>query len=614
MAIWQQNLSRLLEQKAALILHGNIRDSGYIKKDGALILGLSTFIRELGKSQNFQRVLSWGVFFDHDNIGCPPNWSLERMENLMPNSKWEARKSDGQEREVQVLTRWLAKEISDESQRTLFVIHYIDKLTPFSKSGAYSREVGQIVLLVQKIIQNISANNRLIMIALQDSMVPLEYYTHSPRVSVFSIPLPDCEERTAFFSSQLGRTGLTADQFTFLGNITDGLYVRDLENILQGVLLAGKDFSQTSLRKIVNRYRIGSEEDPWAKLPLSGPPKGLIDSAETWFKQRIIGQDHAVVAVTQAIKSARAGIASIGTEGTSKPKAIFFFAGPTGVGKTFLAKKLSDYLFDSEQAFVRFDMSEFKEEHTVSKLIGAPPGYVGFEAGGELTNAVKNRPFSVVLFDEIEKAHPKIMDIFLQMLDDGRLTDNRGQTIFFTESVIIFTSNLGTRTNDSRGGNCPEKARLDDLLSSRESLEDQQQKIREHFIDSVNNYFTYEISRPELLNRIGSQIIAFNYVRNADDIRQMIDTKLNDVAKGFRDKFAEQHYSLEIDPKVADFFSHKHSESISKYGGRGLVNAIKDEISGVLAAQLLLAEKNSEIDKVFILEPKSNGELQCRRQ
>ncbi len=193
------------------------------------------------------------------------------------------------------------------------------------------------------------------------------------------------------------------------------------------------------MRKIVNRYRLGTEEDPWSKLPLTGPPKGLIDSAVMWFKERVIGQDEAIEEVLRALKKARAGVVGLASGQSSKPKAVFFFAGPTGVGKTFLAKKLAEYLFDTEEAFIRFDMSEFKEEHTISKLIGSPPGYVGYEEGGKLTNAVKERPFSVILFDEIEKAHPRIMDIFLQILDDGRLTDSRGQTVFFMESVIIFT-------------------------------------------------------------------------------------------------------------------------------------------------------------------------------
>lgn len=599
-----------------MILHGNVRDTAYIKKNGDLVPGLTSLIREVGRDLGYQRGVFWGVFFDQEGKGQTPMWSLERIEPLQGDEKPQVGLPvGGQERELTLLTRWLKEEVRDIHQKSLFVIHYIDKITAYSQRGAYPRDTALLITLIQKIIENIAENNRLIMVALQDAMLPLEYYTNSPRVAVMELPMPDRDERRIYFSKHTSTMDFPGDQIDLVANLTDGLYVRDLENILRDVVEERSrtlEFSQAILRKIVNRYRIGTEEDPWAGLPLSGPPKGLIDSAEGWFRERVIGQDRGVEEVVRAIKKARAGVVGLASGQEAKPRAVFFFAGPTGVGKTFLAKKLAEYLFDTEEAFIRLDMSEFKEEHTVSKMIGAPPGYVGYEKGGVPTNGVKTRPFSVILFDEIEKAHPKIMDIFLQILDDGRLTDSRGQTVFFTESVIIFTSNIGTRTTTSGGQPIDERARLEEILNHNRDETQKAEQVREHFVKAVQEFFMYEISRPELLNRIGSHIIAFNYIDRSDAKRSMVDSKLKEIAGNFRDKFANLGHRLNFSPEVADYFLQKHNESIERFGGRGLVNAIDDEVGHLLAEQMLFAEKNGLSGVNFTISVNDGGELRCK--
>jgi len=613
MGVWIENLKRIFMQKEVLILHGNIRDTAYINKNGELILGFTELIRKIGREMGFDKGIFWGTFFDGDGNAQPPIWSLERIEDFKEN-KIEVRKSEAQDRDIQILTKWLSKGIKDKTEKTIFVINYVDKITPYSQRGAYPKDIAILITLIQKMIENITPNNRLILIALQDTMIPLEYYTNSPRVAVMEIPMPDKEERKNYFSKYLSQH-IGSDQLDLLSNITDGLYVRDLDNILRDVIQEKSKNSQITdayLRKIVNRYRIGSEDDPWLKLPLEGPPKGLIDSAENWFKQKVVGQDYAIKEVVKAIKKARAGVVGLASGQASKPKAVFFFAGPTGVGKTFLAKKLAEYLFDTDEAFIRLDMSEYKEEHTVSKLIGSPPGYVGYEKGGQLTNAVKNKPFSVILFDEIEKAHPKIMDIFLQLLDDGRLTDSRGQTVFFTESVIIFTSNIGTRTNDSRGQPINERAQLEEILKIKNE-EEREKKIREHFVKAVQEFFMYEISRPELLNRIGSHIISFNYISQEEIKEKIIKNKLDDIKNAYKDKFSHLNYRLDFSSDVVKYFKEKYGDSIEKFGGRGLVNAIDDEIGHILAEQMLYAEKYQLKDTIFKVSVE-DGKLKCKRE
>ena len=616
MSVWQENMKRLFEHKEVLILHGNIRDSAYISERGKPIRGLSEVIRGLGRELDFDRIIFWGVFFDQEKKGHSPFWSLERIEMLKRREQGakepKDRNTGAQDRELAILHRWLAKEIGDTRQRTIFVINYIDKITPYSSRGVYPKDTSILITLVQKLIENIPRNNRLVMVALKDSMIPMEYYTNNPKVALLEIPLPSKEEREAFFAINLASRNISKDQLDLLANITEGLYVKDLENILTDVtdILKKKELSRAFIKAVVNRYRIGCQEDPWSKLPLEGPPKGLIDSAERWFRERIIGQDHAVGEVVRALKKARAGVTGLASGQEAKPKASFFFAGPSGVGKTYLAKNLADYLFDTQDAFVRFDMSEFKEEHTISKLIGSPPGYVGYEKGGELTNAVRSRPFTVVLFDEIEKAHPRIMDIFLQILDDGRLTDSRGQTVFFTESVVIFTSNIGTRSSDSNGKPVDEKKRLSELKKI-EDPEERAAAVRAHFEESVHNYFVFEISRPELLNRIGSHIVAFNFLDNMVTQAHIIRIKLNDIATNFQDKFSHKGYILDYSPEVIDYFQEKYGASISRMGGRGLVNAIDDEIGHLLAEQLLFAEKYERYGVSFHLAVNKNGGLEC---
>ncbi|MCS7254565.1 MAG: AAA family ATPase [Armatimonadota bacterium] len=240
-------------------------------------------------------------------------------------------------------------------------------------------------------------------------------------------------------------------------------------------------------------------------------------------------------------------------------KGALFFASPASVGKTFVAKKLAKFLFATEEAFLRFDMSEFKEEHTVSKFIGSPPGYVGYEQGGMLTNAVRQKPFSVILFYEIEKAHPRIMDIFLQILDDRRLTDSRGQTVFFTETVIIFTSNIGTRTTDSRGAPIREREELEAIINDVNlDHEGKKWRIRKHFTRAVEHFFIFKISHPELLNRIGNK-------------------------------------------SVSRWLAERYGEQMTMFGDRGITNAIENGVMIPLVKAVLRAEHNGERGIRFLL-------------
>jgi ATP-dependent Clp protease ATP-binding subunit ClpB len=300
---------------------------------------------------------------------------------------------------------------------------------------------------------------------------------------------------------------------------------------------------------------------------------------------------------------ARAGLTGVASGTAAKPKGALFFAGPTGVGKTFLAKKLAKFLFGTEDAFLRYDMSEFKEDHTVSKLIGSPPGYVGFERGGMLTNAVRERPFSVILFDEIEKAHPRILDIFLQILDEGRLTDSRGQTVFFTESLLVFTSNIGARSTDSQGRPSPEHDALAEIEADPDLDEEgKQQATREHFVRCVERYFLEEISRPELLNRIGNHIIAFHHIRSRAVQEGIIGSHLRRIAEDFADRYREGSHRVEFADGLPERIAERHSAQIAAFGGRGLTNVLEGLLMVPLAQAVLRAEHRGEKGLCFSVD------------
>jgi len=593
MSVWIQNLRLALEDKPVLLLHGNVRDR-YIDENGRVYENLTALLTDLarGPTRSFSDLLFYDPAGRERQVrlaeeSTPPPARDSSTDELGGTAPQPA--SRQQETPARALARW-ATQLNDPNQSHFAVLFYLDALVAYKTS--YSEDEKECLLWLEKIIENITPNHRLVLVALQDTLVPTQLYTHSPKCRVLPIPTPDKADRERYLRHRLGEH----EQLGLVADLTDGLYLRELDHIVEGV--QGQDHpGSRDIRRLVNRYRLGEQEDYWGSLSIE-----KLDGAFRWFTQTegVKGQDEAVRKVTEVLCLARAGLSGMASGTTAKPKGVLFFAGPTGVGKTFLAKKLAKFLFGTEEAFIRFDMSEFKEEHTVSKLIGSPPGYVGYERGGMLTNAVRERPFSVVLFDEIEKAHPKIMDIYLQLLDEGRLTDSRGQTIFFTETVLIFTSNLGCRTTDSRGNPIGERQALDKVLQNSEwGEEEKRQRIREHFLRSVEQFFLSEISRPELLNRIGSNIVPFNYIQSPEVQREIVGSHLKRIKDDFEDKYRQVGYRLEVEESAMEYLVHKHGEQMAQFGGRGITNAIEDEIIMALARAVLRAEHEQRRNAAF---------------
>lgn len=596
MPVWIKNLEMALENKQIIILHGNVRDL-YLDEHGNVYENLTALLLNVAKesTRNFEQV----IFYDKGkgerriDLKSTPSKN-DRIEN---NKRYTDEldmtapqpSSSKSEPPARVFARWL-NELNDNSKKLLYVIFYFDKI--ISYSSHYNEGEQELLLWLEKIIENIADNNRIILVSLMDSMVPIEIYTSSPKCKIISINIPEREDRELYLKIKLGKH----EHLELIASLTDGMYIRELGNIVDEI--KSKDnLSTREIRKLINRYKIGVQQDYWGALSLE-----KLDGAFNWFTniEGVKGQDEAIKKLIQVISMARAGLSGIASGTVSKPRGVLFFAGPTGVGKTFVAKKLAKFLFDTEEAFIRFDMSEFKEEHSISKFIGSPPGYVGYEQGGMLTNAIKLKPFSVVLFDEVEKAHPKIMDIFLQILDEGRLTDSRGQTVFFTETVIIFTSNIGCRTTDSKDRPIDEKQALEYILSNKELSEiDKKYLIRQHFVRCVEDFFINEISRPELLNRIGNNIVPFNYIQSDDIQLQIVNSHLRRIKEDFEDKFKQSNFKLIIDDSVPTFLVRKYSDWMTQFGGRGITSSIENDIIVKLAQAVLKSEYNNEKDLSF---------------
>jgi len=323
----------------------------------------------------------------------------------------------------------------------------------------------------------------------------------------------------------------------------------------------------------------------WTGIPvtkITGSESERLLKMESTIHERIIGQKHAVVAVSKAIRRARVGLRN-----PNRPIASFIFAGPTGVGKTELTKALSDYMFSSEDSMIRLDMSEYMEKHTVAKLIGSPPGYVGYNEGGQLTEAVRSKPYSVVLLDEVEKAHPDVFNLLLQILDDGRLTDSKGRVIDFTNTLIIMTTNLGAKIIERESGIKPKseqgergfKITPDAVLGWEpvpEPIKDPElfERVTKLVNDELKNFF-----RPEFLNRI-DEIIVFNHLTRID-IWQICELMIKQVQNRLREK----GINLIVDVSVQAFLTDEGYDPI--YGARPLRRAIMKYLEDTLAEQCL---------------------------
>lgn len=353
--------------------------------------------------------------------------------------------------------------------------------------------------------------------------------------------------------------------FELAGNLRD--QEQTIRDQIREMTLEWKEKKGQAQQLIVDEDNIAEVVAGWTKIPVSKLTEGETErllKMEEVLHERIIGQHEAVTAISKAIRRTRAGL-----KNPKRPIGAFIFSGPSGVGKTELAKVLASFYFGSEEALIRVDMSEYMERHSVSKLIGSPPGYVGFQEGGQLTEMVRRKPYSVILFDEIEKAHPDTFNVLLQIMEDGRLSDSKGRVVDFKNTILILTSNIGARAIEKGGGG------LGFNTGSGTSDENRYERIRERVLDELKQSF-----RPEFLNRV-NEIIVFHPLKK-EEIREIVDIMLVDV----KERLKEADIQMTFDVSVKDMLGKEGYDE--KSGARPLRRTISKRIEDPLSEDLLL--------------------------
>ncbi|MCH5157802.1 MAG: ATP-dependent Clp protease ATP-binding subunit [Clostridiales bacterium] len=567
-------LRREIGIKRCVIVEGNVGDVYLNEKKQ--IVDLKQYLMDMLKSMDFDDVLYWdridGVDGDISRLSVIDEVEIEGDAYSFDDdedTKKEEKTGSGLFKDTAEIFNIIFKNLKKPNRKTAFVLNWADYL--FSTGGVLPPDERELLTLLGKAIKDKKVDylssevneSTIVLVTSKLAMFPISFYQSNAEVSCLTLSKPDREEREKMmekiesgFEVKLkpGETLMTCDKKNEYIDMLDDFTNRE---IIQLARLSRKE-GKMPFEQLYLLFKYGEKDNPWEKLDYKA-----VKNIKKILSERVVGQDEAIEKIEKVVVKAYMGLTGIHKSSSrSAPKGVLFFVGPTGVGKTELSKALAKFLFGDEQACIRFDMSEYAQENSDQKLIGAPPGYVGYEEGGQLTNAVKEKPFSIILFDEIEKAakpNPRILDIFLQILEDGRLTDSKGETVYFSESVIIFTSNLGASEVSSSGSN---------------------EEIAEEFIKIVKNYFDNEIKRPEILGRIGySNIVPFNFIKDKEFSVKIARSKLRPVQRAIAEKYR-------IDLEFADelkFINYILGGTDSSKGGRDILNAINDKLLDELA-------------------------------
>ena len=557
--------------KKCVMIDGNVGDV-YLD-DKNKIVTLREFLEAMFKDMDYQDIVYWdrveGATGAIDKLTLTDEVEVEGDAYDLGDEEEETPKAkQGLFKSPAEILNVVYKNVIDKKKKVAFIINWSEYL--FSANGLSEDERQNITLLGKALkdrkIDYLSSdcNESVVVIILNKaSGLPLSFYQGNPEVEIVTLQKPDREERKQMvqkiedsFEVRLksGTSSLLDNE-----NIDCIDMMEDFTNreIIQLSRMSRKE-DKMSFDKLFYLFKYGEKENPWEKLE-----QARVKNIKKELAERVVGQDEAIEKIEKTVVKAYMGLTGLHkTSSRSMPKGVFFFVGPTGVGKTELSKALAKFLFGDEQACIRFDMSEYAQENSDQKLIGAAPGYVGYEEGGQLTNAIKEHPFSVVLFDEIEKAakpNPRILDIFLQILEDGRLTDSKGETVYFSDTIIVFTSNLGANQVQASAD---------------------KEGVAKEFIRIVKEYFDQELKRPELLGRIGyNNIVPFNFIQDKEFQYKICKSKLKPVIRGIEEK-----YKLDLEfEKEMDAINYILSAVDSAKGGRDILNAINDRLLDPLA-------------------------------
>lgn len=592
---WLRDIRQLLPIRAQFVLSGNIRDL-VLLGDGRAPVELKTALWHTLKELGYRGMIVWnpvtGLCAWPDDEDT--RQALADATGLTLNTTTLPMNAPA----LGVLLPHIHAPSS--GIRIALVVDYASRLT--------GNEADVLFLAAEKAAIDATARgtprlyNPVFWLANRAADIPYWFTVENERVRALPVPMPDADTRARFAHAlfrQIGEKDVTEDAFaTALSGMTHNMSLNAMADIVS--LAASYGSKASDIDDAVQSYRIGdmASVSPWRGNTLRESIIAAETSgSETAIENSVKGQPRAIARVLDALKRTSVGLTGAhASSGASRPRGVLFFVGPTGVGKTELAKTIARVVFGDASAYKRFDMSEFSAEHSGDRLIGAPPGYVGFDQGGELTNHMRERPFSVLLFDEVEKAHDRILDKFLQILEDGRLTDGRGETVHFSDALIIFTSNLGV-SRTLPDGTVEHRIRYDEPVSPEE--------YESRIMEGVSDHFVRKLGRPELLNRLGENVVIFDFISEPVACA-ILDSMNSNVIQ----RVQEEHgVKLDITPIQKALIRHCTTDRSN--GGRGIGSKLEEALINPLsrllftqmprAGQTLVIDTFQELDGIHSL-------------
>ncbi len=574
-------IKREIGIKKSLIIDGNVGDVYLNEKN--IIVNIKEYLNEILKELGYDDIIYWdrvdGASGDLTNLDIIDDEEVAGDAYFDQANNEVSHAQTGMFKEPAEMFNVVLKNLTNPKRKIAFVLNWSEYLFDNAGQQIAGENLNNLTVLgkalkdkkVEYYQQDVNEST-VIFITNKLAMFPLAYYQGNPEVSTITIGRPDRLEREKMMEKIEDSFNVRVpNNVSLMASNNKVEYVDMLDDftnreIIQLSKLSRKEPKMT-FDKLFYLFKYGEKDNPWEKIDYDA-----LKNIKKILGERVVGQEEAIEKVEKTIVKAYMGLSGIHKSSSrSTPKGIFFFVGPTGVGKTELSKSIAKFLFGDEQACIRFDMSEYATENSDQKLIGAPPGYVGYEEGGQLTNAVKEKPFSVILFDEIEKAakpNPRILDIFLQILEDGRLTDSKGETVYFSDTIIIFTSNLG---------------------ASQVMESSNHDEVAKQFIDIVKEYFDNEIRRPEILGRIGyNNIVPFNFITDREFLNKIAASKLKPIKNGI---FEKHRLHLDFADEVK-FVHYLTSKADTSKGAREVLNAINDHLLNPLAMFMFKEKQN----------------------